>query len=71
MTDRPNADEGADPSGDIRKQNPGETTTADLTEQSFKDPSRANEPEPVEDRPNVGQVKPEDYPERDRDAQTP
>ena len=71
MADRPNADEGADPSGDIRKQNPGETTTADLAEQSHEDPSRANEPEPVEDRPNVGQVKPEDYPERDRAAQKP
>lgn len=32
----PNADEGADPSDDIRKQNPGETTTADLAEQSGK-----------------------------------
>ena len=71
MTDRPNADEGADPSDDIRKQNPGETTTADLAEQSYKDPSRANEPEPVENRPNVGQVRPEDYPERDREAQKP
>ena len=71
MADRPNADEGADPSDDIRKQNPGETTTADLAEESYKDPSRANEPEPVEDRPNVGQVRPEDYPERDRDAQKP
>lgn len=71
MTDRPNADEGADPSDDIRKQNPGETTTADLAEQSYKNPSRANEPEPVEDRPNVGQVTPEDYPKDDRDAQTP
>ena len=71
MTDRPNADEGADPSGDIRKQNAGETTTADLAERSFEDPSRANEPEPVENRPNVGQVQPEDYPERDREEQTP
>lgn len=32
----PNEDEGADPSDDIRKQNPGETTTADLAEQSGK-----------------------------------
>lgn len=67
MSDRPNADEGADPSEDIRKQNPGETTTADLVEKSHAeksqgDPSRANEPEQVEDRPNVGQVAPEDIP---------
>jgi len=27
-----NASEGADPSGDLRKQNPGQTTTQDLTE---------------------------------------
>lgn len=26
----PNADEGADPSEDIKKQNPGKTTTGDL-----------------------------------------
>lgn len=71
MADRPNADEGADPSSDIRKQNPGGTTTADLAEESYKNPSRANAPEPVEDRPNVGQVEPGDYPERDRAAQTP
>ena len=62
MVDRANADEGADPSDDIRKQNPGETTTADLAEESDDGPSRANKPEPVEDRPNVGQVKPKDYP---------
>ena len=36
--DRPNANEGADPSEDVRKQNPGETTTADLT-----DPDRADD----------------------------
>lgn len=71
MSDRPNAGEGADPSEDIRKQNPGETTTADLAEQSYRDPSRANEPEPVENRSNVGQVKPEDYPERGRAQQKP
>jgi hypothetical protein len=62
MADRANANEGADPSDDIRKQNPGETTTADLAEESSEDPSRANKPERVEDRPNVGQVKPDDYP---------
>jgi hypothetical protein len=62
MVDRANADEGADPSDDIRKQNPGETTTADLAEEPEDDPAHANKPEPVEDRPNVGQVKPEDYP---------
>lgn len=56
MADRANADEGADPSDDIRKQNPGETTTADLAEEPDDDPSGANKPEPVEDRPNVGQV---------------
>lgn len=27
-----NAGEGADPSADLRKQNPGQTTTQDLTE---------------------------------------
>lgn len=32
----PNENEGADPSDDIRKQNPGETTTADLAERSGK-----------------------------------
>jgi hypothetical protein len=69
--DEANADEGADPSGDIRKQNPGETTTADLAEEPGADPSQANKPERVEDRPNVGQVKPEDYPARDREAQKP
>lgn len=62
MADRANADEGADPSDDIRKQNPGETTTADLAEASDDGASPANKPEPVEDRPNVSQVKPEDYP---------
>jgi hypothetical protein len=30
--DPANASEGADPSDDIRKQNPGETTTQDLAE---------------------------------------
>lgn len=64
MADHANADESADPSDDIRKQNPGETTTADLAEEPGDDPSRANKPEPVEDRPNVGQVKPDDYPEQ-------
>jgi hypothetical protein len=62
MVDRANADEGADPSDDIRKQNPGETTTADLAEEPEDDPAHADKPERVEDRPNVGQVKPEDYP---------
>lgn len=33
---KPNANEGADPSDDIRKQNPGETTTADLAERPAK-----------------------------------
>ena len=40
-----------------------------------QDPTDANSPtpggqppEPVEDRPNVGMVKPEDYPDRDRTA---
>ena len=64
MVDQANRDEGADPSDDIRKQNPGETTTADLAEKPEDDPANANTPEPVEDRPNVGQVKPEDYPEQ-------
>ena len=37
-----NASEGADPSGDLRKQNPGQTTTQDLTEK--KDgPARKDE----------------------------
>ena len=31
--DQPNASEGADPSADIREQNPGATTTADLANQ--------------------------------------
>ena len=31
-TEPPNSREGADPSGDIRKQNPGQTTTQDLAE---------------------------------------
>jgi hypothetical protein len=35
--DAPNAGEGADPSEDIRKQNPGETTTADLAERTDAD----------------------------------
>jgi hypothetical protein len=30
--DQPNGDEGASPSADTKKQNPGETTTADLTD---------------------------------------
>ncbi|NIJ17963.1 hypothetical protein [Sphingobium vermicomposti] len=29
------------------------------------------EPEDVEDRPNVGTVRPEDYPEKDRDDSQP
>lgn len=29
--DRANADEGSDPSGDIKRQNPGGTTTGDIT----------------------------------------
>lgn len=43
---------------------PGRTTT---------DPraNPAQPPEKVEDRPNVGQVKPEDYPQEDRDRATP
>lgn len=32
MADRANANEGADPSSDIKQQNPGETTTGDLTQ---------------------------------------
>jgi hypothetical protein len=32
MPDRSNADEGADPSQDLKRQNPGGTTTEDLTE---------------------------------------
>jgi hypothetical protein len=42
--DEANADEGADPSGDIRKQNPGETTTADLAEEPGADPSKPTNP---------------------------
>ena len=32
MPDHANADEGADPSRDLKRQNPGGTTTGDLTE---------------------------------------
>jgi len=75
MTDRPNADEGADPGNDLRKQNPRETTTADLTRTDRTDERNetpgGNKPEKVEDRPNVGTVKPEDYPEEDRRDQRP
>jgi hypothetical protein len=39
MPDQPNTDEGADPSGDIRQQNPGGTTTADLVDAD--DPEKA------------------------------
>jgi len=35
--DRSNADEGADPSSDIKKQNPGETTTSDLVDRGRED----------------------------------
>jgi hypothetical protein len=34
-----NADEGADPSKDIKKQNPGETTTDDLAKNREPEPS--------------------------------
>jgi hypothetical protein len=73
MADRPNADEGADPSEDIREQNPGETTTADLTDEGEEDEDTpgSNKQEDVEDRPNVGTVKPEDYPEEERRDQRP
>jgi hypothetical protein len=38
MDDQPaNAAEGADPSGEIRRQNPGETTTADLADKTAED----------------------------------
>jgi len=30
--DRANADEGADPADDIKRQNPGETTTGDISD---------------------------------------
>jgi hypothetical protein len=40
--DEPNAAEGADPSGDIRAQNPGQTTTADLADRvDADDPDKA------------------------------
>jgi hypothetical protein len=70
MTDRANADEGADPSDDIRRQNPGETTTGDLAGQDDITPG-GRKPEKVEDRPNVGQVEPEDYPQEDRENAQP
>ena len=41
-SEAPNADEGADPSEDIRRQNPGERTTADLADQvGADDPHKA------------------------------
>jgi hypothetical protein len=40
--DEPNATEGADPASDIRQQNPGETTTADLADKVDRgDPHKA------------------------------
>lgn len=36
MADRTNAGEGADPSGDIKRQNPGGTTTEDLSQETGK-----------------------------------
>jgi hypothetical protein len=40
-SDQANAEEGADPAKDIKQQNPGETTTADLTENGA-DPEAAD-----------------------------
>lgn len=40
MIEEANANEGADPAADIRKQNSGETTTADLAGgDEFKEPA--------------------------------
>ena len=69
MGNRPNANEGADPADEIRKQNPGETTTADLAGDA--EPNGGQPPEEVEDRPSVGTVRPEEYPEDQRRAQRP
>jgi hypothetical protein len=70
MADQPNANEGADPSEDIRKQNPGETTTADLAQRKGTETQGSNPPEDVEDRPNIGTVK-SDYPAKDRRGARP
>jgi hypothetical protein len=35
-----NSGEGADPSADLRKQNPGQTTTRDLTEAKDRSPGK-------------------------------
>ncbi len=39
MADEPNSNEGADPSDDIKKQNPGQTTTSDLASKVDDDSS--------------------------------
>jgi hypothetical protein len=41
---QPNADEGANPNEDLKKQNPGETTTGDLSEQASSDDDDAGQP---------------------------
>lgn len=50
--DRANANEGADPSSDIDKQNPGATTTSDLTgghdDRPDGEPTEAEEAEEME-----------------------
>jgi len=44
MPDEPNSNEGADPTDDIRKQNPGEVTSADLGSQGDdKNPNKTQD----------------------------
>jgi hypothetical protein len=49
-----NANEGADPSEDIRKQNPGETTTADLADRPEADRTNKDDPHKVEKLAKAG-----------------
>lgn len=51
--EQPNADEGADPSADIRKQNPGATTTADLAAQP---PEAGKRPPHAKAGSDIGEV---------------
>ncbi|MEG3150109.1 hypothetical protein U1769_09435 [Sphingomonas sp. ZT3P38] len=52
--DQPNANEGADPSSDIRKQNPGGTTTADLAGQPTEAGKRPRQSAPASGIGDVG-----------------
>jgi hypothetical protein len=59
MTDRP---ESAEPNSERQKQKPDAQTDPDMTGEKAGATPGGLDQEAVEDRGNVGQVRPEDYP---------